>query len=68
MDSKPLTPAEVAKLGGVTPAAVRRWADRGDLPCERTPSGVRIFSQDSVTKFLNERHRNRSDGRRRTDG
>ncbi len=68
MSSKPLTPAEVARLGGVTPAAVRRWADHGDLPCERTPTGVRIFQRDDVTRFLNERERSRGDGRRRADG
>ena len=67
---KPLmTKADVAKCAGVTPAAVRAWAETGQLPVLKTESGVRLFQRDDVTRFLRRRDRQqlrRSDGRNRT--
>jgi excisionase family DNA binding protein len=50
-----MTPAEVARRAGVTPAAVRRWADSGILPFERTETGRRLFDVDDVETFLRDR-------------
>jgi DNA-binding transcriptional MerR regulator len=58
-----LTPAEVARLGGVTPAAVRLWADQGRLPVLRTPAGLRLFRRVDVICYL--AHRRAQVGRRR---
>ena len=38
-----LTPADVARLCGVTPAAVRKWERLGRLSCIRTAGGSRLF-------------------------
>lgn len=58
---KILTPAEVARRTNppVTADSVRRWADTGRLPCSRTESGVRIFQEADVNRFLQERERRR---------
>jgi excisionase family DNA binding protein len=47
-----LTSAEVARLTGVGPTAVKRWADSGTLPCIRTAGGHRRFRRDDVDRFL----------------
>lgn len=49
-----LTSAEVARLLGVAPATVKRWADEGHLACERTAGRHRRFTPESVERF---RHR-----------
>jgi excisionase family DNA binding protein len=61
-----LTPAEVARLAGVTPAAVRLWADTGRIPVLRTPGGLRLFRFADVVHHLADRQlHGRSAGRRR---
>lgn len=61
-----LTPAEVARLAGVTPAAVRLWADSGRLPVLRTPAGLRLFRRIDVVHHLADRQvQGRGAGRRR---
>ncbi len=47
-----LTSAEVARLVGVGPTAVKRWADSGSLPCIRTAGGHRRFRSVDVQRFL----------------
>jgi excisionase family DNA binding protein len=37
-----------AKLLGMSVKTVRRWADDGDLPAERTPKGQRRFRRSDV--------------------
>lgn len=49
---RPLTPAEVADLFGVTVQTVGDWADAGQLPCFRTPGGHRRFRREDVEAFL----------------
>jgi excisionase family DNA binding protein len=57
---------EVAQLAGVTPQAVRQWADAGRLPVLRTPGGLRLFRRADVMHHLADRHEHgRSAGRRR---
>ncbi len=61
-----LTPSEVARLAGVTPAAVRGWADTGRLPVLRTPAGLRLFRRADVVHHLADRALHGRDmGRRR---
>ena len=43
---------DVAKLAGVTAAAVRLWADLGRLPVTRTAGGMRLFRREDVRKWL----------------
>ena len=49
-----LTPAQAARLLGVTPQRVRQLADAGSLTCTRTPLG-RLLDPDSVAAALAER-------------
>jgi excisionase family DNA binding protein len=46
-----LTSADVARLLGVGPTSVKRWADSGLLPCLRTPGKHRRFARDEVERF-----------------
>lgn len=47
---------EAARIAGVGPTAVKRWADQGVLPCIRTPGGHRRFSRSEVDGLV-RRHR-----------
>lgn len=61
-----LTPAEVARLAGVTPQCVRVWADSGRLPVLRTSGGLRLFRRADVTHHLaNRQQHGPTAGRRR---
>jgi excisionase family DNA binding protein len=51
-----MTSAEVARLLGVGPTSVKRWADSGLLPCLRTPGRHRRFSRPEVEKFRLKQH------------
>ena len=55
MKKELLTPSDVAKLTGVTPATVRIWADSGRLPVQRTVSGNRLSSRPDVERLARER-------------
>ncbi len=52
MGSEILTSAEVARILGVTPGSVKRWADQGLLRCERTAGRHRRFERTEVERFL----------------
>jgi DNA-binding transcriptional MerR regulator len=43
--------ADAAKILAVTPATVRLMEARGELPAERTESGVRIFKRTDVERL-----------------
>lgn len=60
MNEELLTVNDVAKIAGVTPAAVRVWANLGRLHTQRTLSGTRLFRRADVTRWLRERERERS--------
>src|SRR5574341_1526085 len=62
MGSGLLTSAGVARMLGVTPGSVKRWADLGLLRCERTAGRHRRFERSEVERFL--RHRRDSGGGR----
>jgi excisionase family DNA binding protein len=47
-----LTSTEVARLAGVGPTAVKRWADAGVLKCVKTAGGHRRFERKEVDRFL----------------
>jgi len=42
---------EVAQMLGVSTDTVRRWADSGQLPAERTEGGQRRFDGRALAKF-----------------
>lgn len=51
-----MTPGDVAKLAGVTPMAVQKWAQRGDLtPAARTEGGIKLFRPKDVHRWLGRR-------------
>ncbi len=55
-----LTPADVARRLGVTPAAVRAMEQRGTLRAVgRTERGGRLFSAADVTRLARKRCRQR---------
>jgi excisionase family DNA binding protein len=67
MKGRRLTSKEVARLLGVSEASVKRWADGGLLPSERTAGGHRRFRPEDVARA---RHKGFADegkraGRRR---
>jgi len=47
-----MTSAEAARLAGVGPTAIKRWADSDILKCVRTPGGHRRFERAVVERFL----------------
>lgn len=56
MRSKLVTPAELARRVGVSPAAVVVWADRNLFPVVRTESGRRlIVDGPALARFLMSR-------------
>jgi len=57
---------EVARLAGVGPTAVKRWADDGLLRCVRTAGGHRRFDRGEVERFL--RHRSPEEAGAPRDG
>ncbi len=46
---------EAAHLTGATPSSVKRWADRGLLPCIRTAGGHRRYDRRSLERFVRQR-------------
>ena len=46
-----LTPAEVARLVGVSATTVTRWAREGRLPCQVTLGGHRRFDPEIVDEL-----------------
>jgi excisionase family DNA binding protein len=52
-----LTPAEVARVFGVDPKTVAKWADRGKIPFLRTPGGHRRYRLDDVYALRRQEQR-----------
>lgn len=48
MDSHLLNLSEAAEYLGVHPATIRVWADRGEIPSQRTPGGHRRFRPEDL--------------------
>lgn len=46
--------AEVARALGVSPRAVRIWADAGKIQCYRTFGGHRLFPTSEVRRVIDE--------------
>ena len=44
--------SEAARILGAHPATVRGWADRGDLPSQRTPGGHRRFRRSDLVEWM----------------
>jgi len=43
---------ELSKLLGANESTIKRWADKGELKCFRTPGGHRKFTPDHVLEFV----------------
>lgn len=54
VQSELLTPGEVARMFGVDPKTVTRWADAGKLPVVRTLGGHRRYPEHAVHDLLGE--------------
>ncbi|MEU1879201.1 BldC family transcriptional regulator [Streptosporangium sp. NPDC020072] len=48
-----LTPGEVARIFGVDPKTVNRWALTGKIPSVRTPSNQRRYRETDIKALLN---------------
>ncbi|MFF4413539.1 BldC family transcriptional regulator [Streptosporangium sp. NPDC001559] len=48
-----LTPGEVARIFGVDPKTVNRWALTGRIPSVRTPSRQRRYRETDIKALLN---------------
>jgi excisionase family DNA binding protein len=57
---KNLTSRETARLLGASEASVKRWADGGLLPSEKTAGGHRRFRPEDVARFKREQGRGRT--------
>jgi len=51
---KNLTSSEAARILGASEASIKRWADRGLLPSQRTAGGHRRFRPEDVASFRHE--------------
>ncbi len=51
-----LTSKEIGEVLGVSPATIRRWADAGLLPSERTAGGHRRFSVAVAERLAHQHH------------
>jgi MerR family transcriptional regulator, light-induced transcriptional regulator len=49
-----LTSKDAARLLGVSEASIKRWADSGILPSEKTVGGHRRFRPDAIARFKRE--------------
>ncbi len=47
-----ITSTAAAKLLGVRPTTVKRWADSGELPCVKTAGGHRRFDRALIERRL----------------
>lgn len=50
-----MTPGDVARVLGVTADGVRKMADRGEIPVQRTSSGERLFWKSEVEALQRRR-------------
>jgi excisionase family DNA binding protein len=50
---------EASRLLGITPATLRRWADRGQIASYTTPGGHRRFPRSALVALLPSRRRRR---------
>lgn len=49
-----LTPTEVAKIFGVSPKTVTRWAKSGQVPCLTTLGGHRRYRRTDIEALIND--------------
>lgn len=49
-----LSTQDAARLAGVGPTSVKRWADEGLLACRKTAGGHRRFERGDLERFLRE--------------
>jgi len=49
---KYISTSEAARIAGVTPSSIKRWADQNLLPCEKTAGGHRRFELGALRRFM----------------
>ena len=49
-----LSTSEAARLAGVTPSTMKRWADEGIVECERTAGGHRRFRRSALNRLFRQ--------------
>jgi excisionase family DNA binding protein len=49
---KYISTSEAARIAGVTPSSIKRWADQNRLPCEKTAGGHRRFELGALRRFM----------------
>lgn len=54
-ESKPLGPADVARLIGVTAMTVRRISDKGELSFTVTPGGHRRYQMEDIVNYCQQK-------------
>ena len=50
-----LSPTDAAAVLGVSTDSVRKWADEGKLPCQKTLGGRRVFRRSDVELLKQQR-------------
>lgn len=55
MPAQTLTPQQAADLLGIHVDTLKAAADRGDIPCWRTPGGHRRFDAATIRRILTDR-------------
>ncbi len=45
---------ELAKLFRVNESTIKRWADKGELKCFKTPGGHRKYTPEHVVEFISK--------------
>lgn len=58
----PMSAAQVARIFGVDPKTVTRWAKTGKLPCFRTLGGHRRFRPEDVRAMAERAQRENGPG------
>ena len=56
----PITTAPAAKILETSEGTVRALARRGELPCETTESGTRLFEREAVERVAADRKARRA--------
>jgi DNA-binding transcriptional MerR regulator len=54
MQERLVTTSTAAQIAGRAESTIRLWADRGDLPSVRLPSGIRLYDRRDVERVARE--------------
>ena len=57
IDTRYLSVSDAAKRLHVSENTIRRMADSGSIPCIKTISGFRVFTESDINRLRDERRR-----------